>query len=111
MIKTFSLPDNYTMHFIADNWEKNINVWLTDNMSNSTTILATWENGKWTSCTLNNINKFFGLMKSNHKAKRKLKEAFMDMNTKGSDEQIRSMSKTWRCFRRRFRIEIYKFIK
>jgi hypothetical protein len=111
MKRTISLEDNFAMYFVADNWDKNINVCLTDNVNNTTTILATWENGKWISSTQSNIDKFFKLMKFNHKAKRKLKETFKDMNTNSTDEQIKSVSKTWKCFRRRFSIEIYKILK
>jgi hypothetical protein len=49
MIKTVAIKDNYAVQIVPDSWDKNIKVYLVDEVNDAQTVLATWQNGRWTS--------------------------------------------------------------
>ena len=42
MIKTVAIKDNYAVQIVPDSWDKNIKVYLVDEVNDAQTTLATW---------------------------------------------------------------------
>jgi hypothetical protein len=109
MTNTISLKDNYSLQIVADNWDKVIYVWLTDDRGNKNTLLSTWRNGKW-SMNCFNGGQFFELAKKYSKIKRCVRNAFEHIH---NTEYETTIKKTWtklNCFKRRVRMKFYKII-
>jgi len=109
MKQTLELKDNYSLQFISDNWEKNVQVCLVDNTSDTVTVLAKWEEGKWTSSTPNGLNRFFELAEVYPSVKRKIRESLASMRT--ISDQIKTASKAWKYTCRYLNIGFYRLMK
>jgi len=109
MKQTLELKDNYSLQFISDNWEKNVQVCLVDNESNTITVLAKWEEGKWVSSTPYGLNQFFELAELYPSVKRKVRESLASMRT--INDQIKSANKMIRFAHRYLNISVYKLSK
>ena len=109
MKQTLDLKDNYSLQFISDNWEKNVQVCLVDNESNTITFLAKWEDGKWVSSTPYGLNRFFELAEVYPSVKRKIRESLASMRT--INDQIKSASRIVNYICRYFNVSVYKLSK
>lgn len=109
MTNTITLKDNYSLQIVADNWDKAIYVWLTDDSGDKNTLLSTWRSGKWNMNCFNG-GQFFELAKKHSRIKKYIKNAFEHIH---SNEYETTIRKTWtklNCFKRRIRIKFYKII-
>jgi hypothetical protein len=109
MNQTIIIQDNYSISLAPDPWDKNIKVLLVDDVNKITTALAVWEGGRWKSESYSGLDKFFNIMKRYPKVKRALKGTFTELRT--PYEHTKTISKTIKCFKRRFYIEVHKILK
>ena len=111
MVTTIALKDNYAAQIVPDAWDKNIKVCLVDEVNNTTTILAIWQDGRWISDSYMNLNKFFELINLYPKLKRSLKQAYQYLKANVYEANISTWSKTFSCFKRRVKIKVYRALK
>jgi len=111
MTKTIALKDNYALQITPDSWDKNIKVCLIDEVNNAQTLLAVWENGRWTSDSYMNLNKFFEIINLYPKIKRYLKQTYQYLKTNMYETNVKTWSKVFNCFRRRVKIKVYKALR
>jgi len=111
MIKTVAIKDNYSVQIVPDSWDGNIKVYLIDEVNDAQTTLATWQEGRWTSDSYMNLNKFFEIINLYPKVKKHLKQTNQHLKTNIYKTNLRIWSKTFNCFRRQVRIKIYKALK
>jgi len=111
MVTTIALKDNYAAQIVPDAWDKNIKVCLVDEVNNTTTVLATWQSGRWISESYMNLNKFFELIHSYPKLKRSLKKAYQYLKANVYEANINTWSRTFSCFKRRVKIKVYRALK
>ena len=111
MIKTVAIKDNYAVQIVPDSWDKNIKVYLVDEVNNSQTVLAIWQSGRWISDSYVNLNKFFEIINLYPKVKKYLKQTYQYLEANVYETNLKVWSKTFNCFRRRVKIKIYKALK
>jgi len=111
MVKTVAIKDNYAVQIVPDSWDKNIKVYLVDEVNDAQTTLATWQNGRWISDSFMNLNKFFELINLYPKLKRSLKKAHQYLKMDIYEANINTWSKPFSCFKRRVKIKIYRALK
>ena len=111
MIKTVAIKDNYSVQIVPDSWDKNIKIYLIDEVNDAQTTLATWQEGRWTSDSYMNLNKFFEIINLYPKVKKHLTQTNQTLKTNVYETNLRVWSKTFNCFRRQVRIKIYKALK
>lgn len=111
MIKTVAIKDNYAVQIVPDSWDKNIKIYLIDEVNDAQTVLATWQDGRWISDSYMNLNKFFELINSYPKLKRSLKKAYQYLKVNVYEANISTWSKTFSCFKRRVKIKVYRALK
>jgi len=111
MIKTVAIKDNYAVQIVPDAWDKNIKVYLVDEVNDAQTTLATWQGGRWISDSYMNLNKFFEIINMYPKVKKYLKQTYQYLETNVYEANLKVWSKTFDCFRRRVKIKIYRALK
>ena len=109
MNRIIPLKDNYSVHFTPNPWDRNIKIWLSDDVNNVTTALTLWEGGRWKPESYNGVDKFFEIVKHYPKVKRALRNTFAEVQV--PYEHTKTATKTLKCFQRRFHIEVYKILK
>lgn len=108
MIQKVQLPDNYSVQIVPDAWDDNIKVHLIDPISDVQTTLAVFENGRWRSKCIRNLDKFFEIMKLYPAVRRAVKKSFgvvRDSNLYGP------FFVTLNCFRRRLIVQLHNITK
>jgi hypothetical protein len=111
MVKTVAIKDNYAVQIVPDSWDKNIKVYLIDEVNNAQTTLATWQNGRWISDSYMNLNKFFEIINMYPRVKKYLQQTYQYLKTNVYEANFKVWSKTFNCFQRRVKIKIYRALK
>ena len=109
MIEKVQLPDNYYLQVIPDTWDNNIKVHLIDPISDMQTVLAVFENGRWKSEYIRNLDRFFEILKMYPKVRAAIKRSFTYLRNAelGPYMDVVTFTKT---LARQVNVNLYKLI-
>jgi hypothetical protein len=108
MIQKVQLPDNYSVQIVPDTWDNNIKVHLIDPISDVQTTLAVFENGRWRSEYVRNLDKFFEILKMHPKVRTAIKKSYGIMR---DTQPYGPFLLQLQCLQRRTSIQIYKLFR